>query len=353
MTRYAENCHLIDPEKRSEFSSVVSDVRSQIATLINAAPSDIALSWNTSVPLNIAAQGMRLGAGDRVVVGRSEFPANLYVWENLRAKGVEVSVLPAGRGYTTVEDVREAIGAHPAGKRTVALALSFVAFQNGFRADVEEIGKICRANGIMFVVDGIQGVGALELDVKRCNIDILASGGQKWLLSPFGTGFLYCSPASRETLLPVFAGWLSAKHMDRTGRTVLGFPFELIDDSRRFEIGTLSYQDVAGFRESLRLILSVGVRQIESHILGLLDELVAELRQLPVEIRSVLEPSHRSGIVSFGCSNVRKLGQELEREGIIVAEREGAIRVSPHLYNTSEDISRLCAAVRKHAPTLD
>jgi selenocysteine lyase/cysteine desulfurase len=352
MTRYAETCHLIDPEKPSEFNTLITDVRSEIATLINASPSDIALSWNTSVPLNIVAQGMRLGPGDRVVVGRSEFPANLYVWENLRAKDVEVAVLPSGRGYTTVEDVREAIAGDAAGRKTRALALSFVAFHNGYKADVEEIGRVCKENGVMFVVDGIQGVGALELDVRKCCIDVLASGGQKWLLSPFGTGFLYCSEAARETLFPVFPGWLSVDEMDRTGRSVLGHPFRLVEDSRRFEIGTLSYQDMAGFRESLRLILSVGLREIQSHIFGLLDCLVAELRELPVEIRSVMEPPHRSGIVAFGCRNARHLKHELEKEGVIVAEREGGIRVSPHLYNTRADIARLCAALRKHVPAL-
>ena len=352
MTRYAKTAHLIDPDKPSEFSTVVSDVRSQVAALINASPSDIALSWNTSVPLNIAAQGMRVGPRDRVVVGRAEFPANLYVWENLRAKGVEVTVLPQGRGYTTVEDVRQALTQEAGGRRTVALALSFVAFQNGYKADLEEIGRICRENGVVLVVDGIQGLGALELDVKKCGIDVLASGGQKWLLSPFGTGFLYCSPTARDVLFPSFAGWLSVKGMDKVFATVLGIPFDLVEDSRRFEIGTLSYQDLAGFRESLRLILSVGVGSIQAHIFGLLDELVAELRQLPVEIRSVLEPTHRSGILSFGCRNSVLLKQELEKEGIIVAAREGGIRVSPHLYNTREEIATLCDALRRHVPAL-
>jgi selenocysteine lyase/cysteine desulfurase len=352
MTRYAKTAHLIDPDKPSEFSTVVSDVRSQVAALVNASASDIALSWNTSVPLNIVAQGMRVGRGDRVVVGRAEFPANLYPWENLRAKGAEVTVLPPGRGYTTVEDVRQALTEDAGGRRTVALALSFVAFQNGYKADLEEIGRICRENGVMLVVDGIQGLGALELDVKKSGIDVLASGGQKWLLSPFGSGFLYCSPAAREVLFPSFAGWLSVKGMDKVFATVLGIPFDLVEDSRRFEIGTLPYQDLAGFRESLRLILSVGVSSIQAHIFGLLDELVAELRQLPVEIRSVLEPAHRSGILAFACRNSVLLKQELEKEGIIVAAREGGIRVSPHLYNTSGEIATLCAALRKHVPAL-
>jgi selenocysteine lyase/cysteine desulfurase len=227
-----------------------------------------------------------------------------------------------------------------------------VAFKNGYKADLEEIGRICKQNGVMLVVDGIQGVGAMELDVKRCGIDVLASGGQKWLLSPFGTGFLYCSPAARGVLFPAFPGWLSVKGMDRTGRSVLGHPFELVEDSRRFEIGTLSYQDLAGFRESLRLILAVGVSSIQAHVLGLLDGLIEELRQLPVEIRSVLEPRHRSGIVAFGCKNARALKEELEKEGIIVAEREDSIRVSPHVYNTKGEIAALCAALRKHVPAL-
>ncbi|MBN1503656.1 MAG: aminotransferase class V-fold PLP-dependent enzyme [Candidatus Eisenbacteria bacterium] len=352
VARYAKTAHLIDPEKPSEFSTVVADVRSLVAELINASPADIALSWNTSVPLNIVAQGMRVGPGDRIVVGRAEFPANLYPWENLRAKGVEVTILPQGRGYTTVEDVRRALTEDSGGRRTVALALSFVAFQNGYKADLEEIGRICRQNGVMLVVDGIQGLGAMELDVQKCGIDVLASGGQKWLLSPFGTGFLYCSPAARQVLFPSFAGWLSVKGMDKVFATVLGIPFDLVEDSRRFEIGTLAYQDLAGFRESLKLILAVGVGNIQAHILGLLDGLIDGLRELPVEIRSVLEPAHRSGILAFECRNSVRVKQELEKEGIIVAAREGGIRVSPHVYNKREEIDLLSSALKKHVPTL-
>ncbi len=347
MTRFARSCHLVDPEKPSEFSNLITDVRSQAASLIGAVPSDIAISWNTSVPLNIVAQGLRLKRGDRVVVGRSEFPANSCVWENLRTNGVEVTVLPPGLGYTTPEDVRAAID-----ERTRVVALSFVSFHNGYRADVEEIGGICRERGVLFAVDGIQGVGAMELDVNKANIDVLATGGQKWLLAPFGTGFLYCSEETRRQLVPRFAGWLSVKGMDRTGKSVLHMPFELVEDSRRFEIGTLSYQDLAGFRESLKLILSVGVSEIQRHIFRLLDVLIEELKTLPVEIRSVLSPEHRSGIIAFGCGDPGRLKHWLAEEGIVVAEREGGIRVSPHVYNNEEDMERLCRALRSHIPRL-
>jgi cysteine desulfurase/selenocysteine lyase len=277
------------------------------------------------------------------VVGRSEFPANVFVWENLRAKGVEVTVLPPGPGYTTPEDIRQALDG-----RTRVVALSFVQFHNGYRADVEEIGSICRERGIIFAVDGIQGAGVLELDVSSSNIDIFASGGQKWLLSPFGTGFLYCSKEVSQKLFPVFPGWLSVREMDRTGRSVLDMPFELVEDARRFEIGTLSYQDMAGFRESLKLLLSVGVAEIQKHIFALLDALIPELTKLPVQIQSVLSPRNRSGILAFKCSDVRKLKHYLDQDGIVVAEREGAIRVSPHLYNNFEDIERLCRSLRTH-----
>jgi len=343
MTRYMKACHKVEFDHIAEFENVVPEVRSQIAELIHSSSEEIALSWNTSVPLNIVAQGLSLDPGDRIIVGRSEFPANVYVWENLRKKGVEVSILPPGEGFTTVDDIRGAIDG-----RTKVVALSFVSFHSGYRADLEEIGKICKETGVILAVDGIQGVGAMEIDVKSCNVDILAAGGQKWLLAPYGTGFLYCSEGLMKSLSTQFAGWLSVKTMDRVFASIVGIPFELVDDARRFEIGTLSYQDLAGFRESLRLILSIGVAQIQKHVLGLLDILIAELRQLPFTINSPLSPGRRSGILSFCCEDAISLKRSLREARIIVSEREKSIRVSPHLYNNSEDMEKLCRVLRNH-----
>ncbi len=341
MHRSTLDCHRTSFERLPEYERLLPDLRSQIAALINCSSEEIALSWNTSVPLNTAAQGLPLGPGDRIVVGRSEFPANVYVWENLSRKGVEVVVLPPGRGYTTPDDIRDTLDA-----RTRLVAVSFVAFHNGYRADLEEIGEICKSAGAVLAVDAIQGLGAVELDARACNVGILASGGQKWLLAPFGTGFLYCSEELLDSTWPCFAGWLTVKGADPNHRYIVGTPFEPVDDARRFEIGTLAFHDLVGFRESLDLILSVGVKEIQNHIFGLLDLLIEELRSLPVDIQSQLGPGERSGILAFSCENPTSLKEALIKKRIIVAEREGAIRVSPHLYNTPEEIEELCRVLK-------
>jgi len=341
MTRYMRACHKVEYDHITEFENIVPQVRSQIAELIHATSDEIALSWNTSVPLNIVAQGLPLASGDKVIVGRSEFPANVYVWENLRRKGVEVIVLPPGAGFTTADDVRDAFDS-----RTKVVAISFVSFHNGYRAELEEMGEICKNAGAVLAVDGIQGVGAIDIDVKRCNVGVLTAGGQKWLLAPFGTGFLYCSQDVMKSVATQFAGWLSVKTMDRAFESIVGIPFELVEDARRFEIGTLAYQDLAGFRESLRLILSVGVTQIQKHVLGLLDILIEELKRLPVIIRSPLAPERRSGILSFSCNDSTSLKLSFRTEHIVVSERERAIRISPHLYNNAQDMEKLCRVLR-------
>jgi cysteine desulfurase/selenocysteine lyase len=341
MNRYSELCHRVTFQPFPEYEKLLPDLRSQLAALIHCTPDEIALSWNTSVPLNTAAQSFPLKAGDRIVVGRSEFPANVYVWENLARKGVEVTILPPGRGYTTPEDVREALDA-----RTRIVALSFVSFHNGYRADLGRIGEICKDAGVVLAVDAIQGLGAIEIDVKACNIGILASGGQKWLLAPCGTGFLYLSRELLESTWPSFAGWVTVKGLDPKHRFILGVPFEPVDDARRFEIGTLAFHDLVGFRESLALILSVGVQEIQRHVLGLLDILIEELRSLPVKVQSPLGPGERSGILAFRCEDPTSVKEHLLEQRIVVAEREGAVRVSPHLYNTVDDIEKLCLALR-------
>ncbi|UCF79546.1 MAG: aminotransferase class V-fold PLP-dependent enzyme [Candidatus Eiseniibacteriota bacterium] len=342
MGRFASIWHRAGFEQFPEYQQLLPDLRSQIASLLHSSPEEIALSWNTSVPLNTAAQSFPLEPGDRVLVGRSEFPANVYVWENLARKGVEVTILPPGKGYTTVEDIRSALDA-----RTKIVAVSFVSFHNGYRADLEEIGKLCKDAGAVLAVDAIQGLGVVETDVRACNVGILASGGQKWLLSPCGTGFLFCSSEVMRNVWPCFAGWLNVKGADPRHRSILGTPFDPVDDARRFEVGTLAFHDLVGFRESLKLILSVGVKEIQKHVLGLLDVLVEELRSLPVTIQSPLGAGERSGILSFACEDSTALKESLVAERVIVAEREGAVRVSPHLYNNLEDIEKLCRALKK------
>jgi len=167
-----------------ELQAGLQAARAAVARLLNAEPAEIALATNTSYGLNLAARALPLARGDVVVVSDREFPANVYPWLLLKKQGIQVELAPCTpEGWPDEDFLVERL--HD--PRVRVLAVSFVQFSNGYRADLARLGAACRANGTFLVVDGIQGVGSSVLDVRETPIDILACGGQKWLLSPWGS----------------------------------------------------------------------------------------------------------------------------------------------------------------------
>ena len=185
--------HGITREASVRFARIVKDTRNKIGGLINADPDEIAFIKNTTQGILIAANGIDWCEGDNVVTASTEFPANVYPWLSLERRGVKTKFVQEKDARIPVEGIEKAID-----HRTRAVAISFVEFASGFRNDLESIGRICKDKGVFFVVDAIQGLGVLDIDVKKCKIHIMSADGHKWLLGPEGTGCLYCSKSVSE-----------------------------------------------------------------------------------------------------------------------------------------------------------
>ncbi|MCK4428506.1 MAG: aminotransferase class V-fold PLP-dependent enzyme [candidate division Zixibacteria bacterium] len=313
----------------------LENIRELIAKMIKSKPEEIAFVPNTSYGLNVAAWGLDLKRGDKILLSDVEFPANVYPWTNLKQKGIKTKFIPSKNKCFDIHNFVKAIN-----KRTKVLSISSVQYFNGFGNDLESIGKICEENDIFFVVDGIQGIGAVDLDVKKCKIDLLSGGGQKWLLSSLGTGFFYLSSQAKRKVNLSFFGWMGVDwELDFTD--LLKFNLEPFPSARRFEIGTYPYSLLWSMHSSLQLISQIGVKNIEKHNLELLDVLIDYLKDSAYQIKSSLEPKHRSSILSFSGESIRKLYEKLIRNKIMVSFREGVIRVSPHFYNTKEEMNKL------------
>jgi cysteine desulfurase/selenocysteine lyase len=169
---------------KGEWAERQKDVRRKVARLIGASSDEIAILRNTTDGISAVASGLGWEEGDNVVTNDIEHTANIYPWMNLEGRfGVQVRLVRAREGRVITEDLLAA-----ADDRTKVITVSFVEFSNGFRNDLEAIGNFCREKGIYFVVDAIQGMGALELDVKRFKVDFLSAGAFKWLLGPVGIG---------------------------------------------------------------------------------------------------------------------------------------------------------------------
>ncbi len=223
------------------------------------------------------------------------------------------------------------------------MAISFVQFSTGYRADLARLGAACRRHGALLVVDAIQGLGAVPLDVRAAGVDVLASGGQKWLCSPWGTGFVYVRRDLVRSLERPLPGWLAFEASQDFTR-LLDYRYTLVEDARRFEAGTPGFQDFVGFVESVSLIRELGVERVWSRI----REVQAPLRRWAaetdgVEIAGDPSPEHASGIVCVRLPGLDEAFQELGRSGVTTVMREGSIRFSPHFYNGVGDMERVVA----------
>jgi selenocysteine lyase/cysteine desulfurase len=235
-------------------------------------------------------------------------------------------------------------------RRTRLLAISFVEFGTGYRNDLHTLAQACHDRGVYLCVDGIQGLGALQLDVKETGIDLLATHAAKWMLGPIGAGFVYIRPNLMSRIEPVMAGWRSV--VDRDNYYCYDSPLRA--SCERFEPGSLNVVGLLGMEAAIRLLLSVGIANIEARILALNDLLIAGLQGCGCTITSpITHHRERSGIICFHpparaaapTTTAAELAERLRAADVIVSPRGDVIRVSPHFYNTKEDIQRLLDAL--------
>jgi cysteine desulfurase/selenocysteine lyase len=219
--------------------------------------------------------------------------------------------------------------------------MSWVSFSTGYRADLATIGRECRKRGIYFVVDAIQGVGAATLDMSKLEIDVLACGGQKWMLSPWGSGFVYVREGLVRDLEPAVVGWLSLKSSEDFTRMV-DYDFTFYDDARRFQINTLPAQDFAGLNASLEMLFELGPAAVERHIEAIVSEAVrwAQANRDKVRLVTPADPAKRAGVLAIAPRDPDAASKALSEAKIFHSLREGAIRLSPHCFNTSGEMQR-------------
>lgn len=312
------------------------DLRRKTATLINAAPGEIAIVKNTSEGVATIAMGIDWRPGDVIVAFKEEFPANFFPWMQLEPKGVEIR-------WLSIYDDLEKIDAAAKGARL--LAISFVNYLSGYRVDVEAIGEICARHGCFYFVDAIQGLGVFPLDVRKAKIHALAADSHKWMLGPEGCGILYVQQDMQDGVYPVEFGWTNvAKYFDYASRDMTLRP-----DAGRYECGTLNTIGCYGVRAALDLLLEVGVENIGQAVRALTDRIWTGVQELGCETLGVRAPASASGIVSFRKDGMEAqyIVRKLKDQGFTMAPRQGWVRLAPHFYISPDDVERLLAAIRE------
>jgi selenocysteine lyase/cysteine desulfurase len=312
------------------YFSLPNEVRAELGALIGASPNRLALTNGASNGIFAVASGLDWRAGDQVLLAEKDFPSNFYSWANLSRLGVETVVVPAGELLARL------------GPRTRVLCVSWITYNQGARLDLKALGDACRANGTLLVADLSQGAGALPIDLESLPVDVAVGCGYKWLLSPYGTGFTYFTPAALERVRVTDVYWESVEgaedfnHLPREGWRMAG-------DARRFDsVETASFLNLYGMRASLRFLRRVGPATIERHVQGLFQHL---LPRLPEGFRAADSQSTILAVEGRDPEATRQAFERARAAGVIVSMRQDRIRVSPHLYNSTADMDRLIGAL--------
>jgi len=318
--------------------------KSLFAQLIGAKSQEIALVPNTSTGLNIAANMLTYPRNSNVVTTDLEFPSVVYPWLRIKMKShLEIRYVKNVDGKLSIEDFENVINDH-----TVAVAISHVEYGNGFKNDLKQISEIAHDHGSLLIVDACQSAGAINIDVKRQGIDLLATSCYKWLLGPCGAGFLYVREDLIENADPIFVGWASVEQeIFRTDNLWCNTKLILSKTASRFHIGTSSILSYVGAEEGLKLIIDHGINEVENRIIELTDYLIERLKEENFKVQTPEDRINRSGIVNFKVRNPRETVEKLEIKRVVVSARMNGVRVSPHFYNTKEDLEKFLMCVKE------
>ncbi len=340
LDRFLNRCEVEEIDAFISTLPIAARTKANLAKLVGSTPDRIAFTGNTSDGLSLLAAGLQWRAGDRIILNDSEFPSNIVPFINLKRLGVEIDFIKTNHGEITAEQIEALIT-----PRTRLVSLSFVQFLSGFRADLFSIGELCRNRGVIFCVDAIQGLGAMPLDVAAMKIDFLACGGPKWLMGLLGLGFIYISEDLQIQIHQAYAGWMS-------NRNYFGdffrYRIDFDESARRYENGTMNLAGIVALCESTATLLEVGIENIQAHLFDLTDRLISAIDDAGFELITPRQRVHRAGIVSFKCPKADSLLELLKEKNIFVSLREGMIRVSPHFYNSIDEVEALRTVLLHH-----
>ena len=331
------------PKIRNETTKALKRTRESCAKLIGAETSEIALTGNTTVGINIAASGLTWNAGDEVVVSDLEHPGGYLPWLVWRKRNpIKVKLFKTGQNDDQLlRNLEKAIT-----PKTRVVCISHISWLNGRRLPLEAIGRICVSAGALLIVDGAQSVGHIPVKIKDTGVDVYTISGQKWLMGPDGTGAVYVRRGAGKKIQLSSASFRSAQ---KKRLKTLSFTPE--PSAMRYEVGTLNTPGFIGFRTAVEQFKRTGPVSIEKRILALANRLLSQIRgSRNVEVIAP-EGEAQSGLVSFRIRNIesQKVVDRLYRKHQIilraVVTEPPAVRVSIHYLNTEEEMDSIANAI--------
>src|SRR2546421_5308575 len=315
-------------------------LRTEFARLINASPQEIAITFSVSSALNSLASALSYTDRPAVVLAAFDFPTRGHVWLAQQRRGAEVRFARAQEYRLPLRSYQREIR-----DDTSLVATTHVCYRNGFKTDVAALAEVAHERGALLLVDAYQSLGTQPMNVKALGLDFMVTGALKYLLGTPGIAFLYVGADLVGRFQPSDSGWFAQEQ-------VFAYDVHHLDSARsarRFETGSPPVPNAYATLAALRLLASVGQPAIERHVQDLSGRLIAGARRRGFTVLTPEEPAERGPLVMIGATDATRLVEKLAAERILCSTRDGALRVSFHYYNTSEDVDAVLDALDRHA----
>jgi len=333
------------PESEIFIKELWEKTRKSIAKVVKCNPDEIIITQSVTDGINIVANGMEFEDNSNIVIRGKEHEhhANYFPWLKL-GKKIDVRSLQIDEnGGFPNSDLKKLLN-----EKTKLVVLSHGLYNSGLILPVKEIGKELQKENIPYFLDTAQTVGCIgEFDFADTGCDFMSFNGSKWLCGPMGTGIFYCKQESSDLLEPLNIGGESAETNKDGDLTYKELP-------DRFQTGFRNYAGLTGLESSVTFLQNLGWNNIRNHIINLSNLFIDEIGKISEsKVFGPENESDRTSIVSFEIENhdPEKIVSKLAEKGIIIAKREiyekPVLRISPHIYNTKDEILSLVEELKK------
>jgi selenocysteine lyase/cysteine desulfurase len=303
--------------------------RAAFAGLVGAEPDEVAVTGSLSAGVSALASGLRYARRSKIVTTELEFPTVGQIWHAQEARGARVVHVPLDQFEQAIDE------------DTAVVSITHVSYRTGEMIDVKEVVRLAHERGALVLLDAYQSAGSVPLDVKELRVDFLAAGTVKYLLGSAGLGFFYCRREVLEKARPTATGWFADEDI---------FAMDIHDYSpaataRRFQAGTPPIPSIYAGIAGIGLMESIGIEETREHVLRLNERLIAGVDDLGGTVVTPRKRKRHGALICVKSTDVDALVAALGRFGVVTSSRDGNVRISPHAYNSLEDIDLVLEAL--------
>ena len=323
-----------------DFFAVPQKLKNALASLINADPQNIVLGNSATFTVHLLANGIKFSSGDEILLVKGDFPTNYYSWLELQKTEVKIKFIECNNNFLSPDDLLSNITT-----KTKLLCVSHVNSFNGFSIDIKNIGKICSDNNILFVLNGSQSLGWRSLNLKSLNIDVLFSCGFKGLLGPYGTGFCWIRPELRESLEYNQTYWLAMQNPDNLENLNSDIKVQNNIGARKYDVfGTANFLNFMPWTASIEYLLKQNISVVEEYNQHLVSYFIENLDSKKIKLLSSKHEKNRSLLIYISHKKPQRnkeIFDILRQNNVYISLRKNNLRISPHLYNTKNELDKL------------